>query len=129
RGSSVISPSEKGQTCPGSSDGAARSDLVWEGRDGGGLPDSDAGPEVIPERHSELLAGFHQAQERVPAVAALIGAGAAADLSSRHVTPNVILRAVGVQRDLRPLQHAQQLRLVGLKPGQQTIEHDKAGPT
>ena len=86
----MIGPSEKAQTCPGSSDGAARSDQVWEGGDGGGVPDSEPGPEVIPERHPELLAGFHQAQERVPAIAAPIGAGAAADFSSRHVTPNVI---------------------------------------
>ena len=68
----MIGPSEKAQTCPGSSDGAARSDQVWEGGDGGGVPDSEPGPEVIPERHPELLAGFHQAQERVPAIAAFV---------------------------------------------------------
>ena len=51
----MIGPSEKGQTCPGSSDGAARSDQVWEGRDGGGLPDREPGTKIVPERHAELL--------------------------------------------------------------------------
>lgn len=34
---------------------------------------------------------------------------------------------VGVERDFRPLKHLEQLRFVGIKPRQQTVESDEAG--
>src|SRR5215218_1861665 len=54
----------------------ASSDEVGQVWNGGLVWDGEPGAQVVPERHSELLAGFHQAQERIPAVAALIRAGA-----------------------------------------------------
>src|SRR3954447_9481262 len=47
--------------------------------------------QVVPERHSELLAGFHQAQEHSPAIAAHAAAGSAADLAPGHLGPDVVL--------------------------------------
>ena len=43
------------------------------------------------------------------------------------MAPDVVLRAVGVQRDLRPLQHHQQFGLVGMQPSQQTVQRHEAG--
>jgi hypothetical protein len=40
---------------------------------------------------------------------------------------DVAFRAIGVERDLRPVEHHQQLRLVGVQPLEQTIERDEAG--
>ena len=41
----------------------------------------------------------------------------------------MILRTVGVERDLRPVQHHQQLGLVGMQPRQQAVQRDEAGAT
>src|SRR3954449_11940795 len=46
--------------------------------------------QVVPERHSELLAGFHQAQEHIPAIPAHVAAGSAADLAPGHLGPDVV---------------------------------------
>src|SRR5580700_554060 len=43
------------------------------------------------------------------------------------VAADVILRSVGVQRDLGSVEHHQQLGFVGVEPCEQTIEGDKAG--
>jgi len=40
---------------------------------------------------------------------------------------NVALGAIGVERDLRPIEHHQQLWFVGVQPLEQTIERDEAG--
>src|ERR1700722_8186112 len=78
--------------------------------------------QIVPQREAELVAGFGQSKKRIAAIAANIAAGSCADLAPGHVAADVVLRAVGVQRDLRLLQHPQQLRLVG-------IERDEAGAT
>ena len=52
---------------------------------------------------------------------------AAADLAPGDLGADVVLRAVGVQRDLRAVEHAQQLRLVGVQAVEQSVEHDEAG--
>jgi hypothetical protein len=49
-------------------------------------------------------------------------------LIDRFVTADVAFRAVGVARNVRPLQHHQQFRLVGEQAFQQAVEHDEAGP-
>ena len=40
---------------------------------------------------------------------------------------DVALGAIGMQRDLRPIEHRQQLWLVGVQPREQAIERDEAG--
>src|SRR5947209_4063684 len=60
--------------------------------------------EIIPERDAKLGAGMHQAKKRVAAITAGIAAGPAADLA---------LDDVGVQRNLRPVEHHQQLGFIG----------------
>ena len=44
-----------------------------------------------------------------------------------HLAADVILRAVGVKRDIRPFEGAEQLDLVGVEPGEQPVEGGKAG--
>ena len=41
---------------------------------------------------------------------------------------DVVLRAVGVERDFGPVEHHQQFGLVGVQPGEQAVEGDEAGP-
>jgi hypothetical protein len=40
---------------------------------------------------------------------------------------DVTLGAIGVKRYLRPIEHPQQLGLVGVQPREQTVERDEAG--
>ena len=61
------------------------------------------------------------------AVAADIAAGTAAELASGHVAANVVLRSVGVQRDVGSVEHHQQFGFVGVEPREQTIEGNEAG--
>ena len=63
--------------------------------------DAEPVAEVVPEAEAELGAGLGQAEEGVAAVAAQIAVGAAADLAPGDLGADVVLRAVGVQRDLR----------------------------
>src|SRR3954467_1399084 len=69
----------------------ASSDEVGQVWNGGLVWDGEPGAEVVPERHSELLAGFHQAQEHIPAIPAHVAAGSAADLGPGHLGPDVVL--------------------------------------
>src|SRR4051794_23108395 len=99
---------------------------VWNG---GLVWDGEPGAEIVPERHSELLAGFHQAQERVPAIAAPVAASSAADLAPGDLGADVVLRSVGVQRDLGAVEHSEQFGLVGTQPREQPVQGDETGPT
>src|SRR4051794_19703100 len=69
----------------------ASSDEVGQVWNGGLVWDGEPSAEVVPERHSELLASFHQAQERIPAIPAHVAAGSAADLAPGHLGPDVVL--------------------------------------
>src|SRR3954465_13897704 len=69
----------------------ASSDEVGQVWNGGLVWDGEPGAGVVPERHTKLLAGFHQAQERVPAIPAHVAAGSAADLAPGHLGPDVVL--------------------------------------
>lgn len=40
---------------------------------------------------------------------------------------DVILRSIGVQGGLRPVEHHEQLALIGVEPFEQTVEGDEAG--
>ena len=71
--------------------------------------------------------GAHEAEESVAAVAAAGHLGAAADLSPGDVQADVALGAIGVERDLRAVEHGQQFRLVGVQACKQAVESGKAG--
>lgn len=66
----------------------------------------------VPERDSQLSAGLFQADKRVPTISAFIAARAATDLSFFHVVADVCFTAIGVQWDVRALQHFEKLDLV-----------------
>ena len=88
---------------------------------------SEAIAEIIPERYAQFGAGVHQAEESIAAISSCVAVRAAADLALDDVTADVALGTIGVQRDLRPVEHGQQLGLVGIEPLQQAIEGDEAG--
>ena len=69
----------------------------------------------------------HQTEEGVTTIAAGVASGPAADLAPGHLTANVVFRSVGVERDFRPLEHHQQLGLIGMQPRQQAIQRGEAG--
>jgi len=74
-----------------------------------------------------FFAGLGEPEEGVAAVTAGVAVGTAADLTLGHLAADVIFRAVGVQRDLRAIEHHQQLSLVGVQPLEQTIKRGEAG--
>jgi hypothetical protein len=81
--------------------------------------------EVIPEADGLLGAGFHEAQERVTAIAPQVAAGSGGDFAPRYLAADIVFRAVGVQWDLRPLQHREQVFFLGMQPRQQPVERGK----
>ena len=83
--------------------------------------------QIVPDRDAELVAGFSKAQKCVAAVTAPIAACPGADFPPRDITADIVLRPVGVERDFRPIQHHQQLELVGMQSRQQAVQRDKAG--
>ncbi len=95
-------------------------DDVGQGRDRPML--SDAVAQVIPGGDAELAAGLLQAGETVATAFTQIAAGAAADLASLHVAADVAFAAVGMQDDVRTLEHQQQLVLVGVQPLEGLVE-------
>src|SRR5208337_1049864 len=106
---------------------AAAADEVGEAGHRRGAGGTEPGAEIVPEREAELLAGLAEAEEGVAAVAAGAGLGAAADLAFGHLAADVVLRTIGVQRDLRVVEHHQELGLVGVQPLEQAVEGGKAG--
>src|SRR6202789_1366872 len=83
--------------------------------------------EIIPDRDEELIAGLGQTEECIAAVPTNVAPCSGADLPACDVTANVVLRSIGVERDLRPLQHPPLGRLVGVQPREQTIQRGEAG--
>src|SRR3954447_22498292 len=108
---------------------AASSDEVGQVRDSGLVRDSEPSAKVVPEAEAELGTGLSQAEEGVPAIASGVAAGSAADLAPGHLGADVVLRSVGVQRDLGSVEHPQEFRLVGVQPCKQPVQDDEAGPT
>ena len=51
--------------------------------------------QIIPDRDAELVTGLEETEESVAAVPSDVASRASADLSPRHVTANVVFRAVG----------------------------------
>src|SRR5215204_3685885 len=107
--------------------GAAVPDNVWEVWDVGLAGDCQSGAEIIPECNAELGAGFGEAEEGVATVSPGITSCAAADFSLGDLASDVVLRAVGVERNFGSFEHHQQLGLVGVKACEQPIEGDEAG--
>ena len=97
--------------------------------DRAGFGATQPGAEIVPEGAAELGTGFGEAEEGIAAIAAEITAGATADLAFRHLTADGIFGAVGMQRDLRPIEGHQQLGFVGMESGKQAVEGSKAGAT
>jgi hypothetical protein len=101
-------------------------DEVWKGRDGNAW-DIEACTEVVPKADAELGAGLGEGEEGIARIATEIATGAAGDFAPCDVTTDIVLRAIGVERNIGALDHLEQLRLVGMKPCEQTIEGDEAG--
>src|SRR5215213_2005915 len=68
--------------------------------------DAEPAAQVIPERNSVLGAGLGETQKGIAAVTASLAAGAGTDLAADHLGADVVLRAIGVQWNVRPLQQA-----------------------
>src|SRR5215213_4800912 len=66
-------------------------------------------------------------EEGIAAIASTVTAGSGTDLAAGDLAADVILRAIGMQRDFRPLQHHQQFGFVGPQPRQKAIQRDEAG--
>src|SRR5215208_163421 len=108
---------------------AASSDEVGQVRDSGLVRDSEPSAKVVPEAEAELGTGLGQAEEGVPAIASGVAAGSAADLAPGDLGADVVLRSVGVQRDLGAVEHSEQVGLVGVQPREQPVQGDETGPT
>src|SRR5271157_5931115 len=105
---------------------AATADEVCERPYRGSAGHPEPGAEVVPEGDAELTASLAEAEECVPAVAAGVAAGAAADGTLGHLAADVVFRAVGVQRNVRMVEHHEQLGLVGVQPLEQAIQRGEA---
>src|ERR1700733_15949017 len=92
---------------------AAAADEIREVGDDWTAAYTKSGAKVIPESDSELPAGLGQPEKGVTAVAANLAMRSAADFALGHLASDVVFRAVGVQRDLRAVEHHQQFGLVG----------------
>jgi hypothetical protein len=66
-------------------------------------------------------------KEGIEAVTSEVAAGSSADFTPCYLASDVILGAIGMQWDLRPLQDPQQLVFVGIESCQQAIQGDEAG--
>src|SRR5271163_4135187 len=107
--------------------GSLGGDDFGEGWDMSAAGDFEACAEVVPEFDAVLAAGLQEAEKAVAAVAADVGAGSSADLALGDLAADIVLGAVGVQRDIGPFEHLEQFALVGPLAGQQTIESGEAG--
>ena len=78
--------------------------------------------EIAEERDAELAAGFHETKRDVACCASCRAHGAAGDLALGYASADVVLRAVGVQRDLGALEYTQQLGLAPMQPGEKPVQ-------
>src|SRR5215207_7366602 len=80
-------------------------DELGQVRDSELLRDGEPRPEIVPEAETELGTGLGQAEEGIPAIASDVAAGSAAHLAPGHLGADVVLRSVGVQRELGMVGH------------------------
>src|SRR3954463_13868065 len=78
-----------------------RSDVVVEWFDECVPRHLEPAAQIVPDRDAEFVAGLGKAQEGIAAVAADIAARPGTDLAPGDVAADMVLRAIGVQRDLR----------------------------
>ena len=97
---------------------AAASDELQRRRNERLTGDAQSAVEIVPERHAMFCAGLGEAEEGVATIASGVAASSCTDLAAGHLAADVVLGAIGVQRDFRPFQHHQQLGLVGPQPRQ-----------
>ena len=88
------------------------SDEVRQSRDRSGVGDPEAVSEIAVERDAELIAGLHEAEHDVARGFAGLAHGASGDFSLGDAGADVVFGSVGVKRDLRPFEDAQQIVLV-----------------
>src|SRR5665213_3340514 len=113
--------------CGRESGGAdTHSDVMVERFDDRVPGDFEPAAQIIPDRDAQFVTRLEETEESIAAVAADVAPCAGADLAPCDVTANVVLRTVGVERDLRPLQHHQQLILIGMQPRQQAVQRGEA---
>jgi len=86
------------------------------------IADPEPVAQIVPEGQTELLAGLHQAKQIVPSDAPVAAHSTAGDLVRDHKTAQIIFGRVGVKRDFRPLEYAQQFCLSAQEPQQQLVE-------
>src|SRR3990170_1390343 len=84
--------------------------------------------EELPEGDPQLPAGLLQTREGISTAAPELAAGAPADLALLDVLADVPLTGVVVQRDVGPVEHQQQLRLVVVQPLERLVQRREAGP-
>jgi hypothetical protein len=87
----------------------------------------DSATRVIAGIDPDLSARFGEPQQCVAAITSEVASRSGADFPVRDQTSDVVLRAIGVQRDSRTIEHHQQLGLVRVKSSQQPVQRDEAG--
>ena len=103
-------------------------DEFGQARDDETSRDGEPAAEIVPERYAEFGASLGDAEEGVTAVTSGIASRAAADLAPGHLAANVVLGAVGVEWDLRPIERHQQFGFVGVETREQPVEGSEARP-
>ena len=88
-------------------------DQFWQRDDFGNALDVEPVAEIVEERDAKFLAGLHQSEKDITRVAARFGPCAAGDFALGDMAADVVLRAVGMQRDLGPFEDAQELGFPG----------------
>jgi hypothetical protein len=68
--------------------------------------------EISPKRYSQFATSFFQTGKWVTAPAAGIASGTTTDFALFHILPDSVFSAIVMQRNLRTVQHQQQLGFV-----------------
>jgi hypothetical protein len=97
---------------------------VREWRNGIGVGDSIG--QVLPKGDPELSTGPLQAHEGIPTALPQVTSGPATDLAFLDGIAKIPFTPIGVQRNVWPLQHQQQLRFGALDPSKCLVQGLKA---
>ena len=89
--------------------------------------DSETVAKVVEERDFELGAGLGEAEHDVSGDASFFADRPAGDFSLGDDGANVVFAGVGVEGNFRPLEHAQQLVLVGVEALEEPVERGVSG--
>ena len=83
---------------------------------------------ILPEGYAQLPAGLLQADKSIAAASARFAPRTGADLSPLRPFSNVAFREIVVQRNLRAIQHQQEISPLLVNPSQRFVQLRKAGP-